>query len=478
MVKNQLLTVFLVLCVLGIVVGMQTRPDSEAVPYGELFSGMSVVSYRDSPSDTAARFVVELAAGDKVFRRYDVDAGTFLPPVRERDYTRGITGTEYRPLRVRGHMAQGLWLDVPRRSGLELLPDQFAELYRATMDYVKPVSIVTGTLGTLSGYSVGYRLGSWNSTLRSRRVQERVLATPGLGREIVREAWRRVLLEPVVMAGEGDASRFLRIRTTQRLYSNFFRIALNDSDGFIPREATRLELLGHNREAQAMLAFTDAVHRASIDGSLLTSADFTAVERWASLLLRHGHWAHDAIPTDREERARYLGMLAWYGVAPPSPELDRVWVGPRVLVRDGEAEGFVADEIAATPVACPIAWRDVVNDQRSGADAMAAVWMSDHPEFAALPSIVTRVQRAIGERKVQMAVRRAARNSEVYDTPAVPASRTSEVTVTPVSAHGDSIAVADSGTIHRDSLDRSSSWDTTRRDTTRILVIPDSLLKQ
>jgi hypothetical protein len=28
------------------------------------------------------------------------------------DYNRGITGTDYRPLQVRGHMAQGLWLDA------------------------------------------------------------------------------------------------------------------------------------------------------------------------------------------------------------------------------------------------------------------------------------------------------------------------------------------------------------------------------
>jgi len=482
-VRNQLLTVFLGLCVVGIVIGTQSRPDSHAVPYGELFGGMSVVSYRDAPSDTTARFVVELGAGNKVFQRYDVDAGVFLPPARERDYNRGITGTEYRPLRVRGHMAQGLWLDVPHRSGLSLLPDQFSELYRATMDYVKPVSIMTGALGTLSGYSVGYRLGSWNSTLRSRRVQERVLATPQLGREIAREAWRRVLLEPVVMAGEDDAERFLRIRTTQRLYANFFRIALADSDGFIPREAARLDSLGHTRESRAMLAFAEAVRRASQDSVALTSADFTAVERWASLLVRQGHWAHDAMPTDREERARYLGMLTWYGVAPPSPEVDRVWVGPRLLVREGDTEGFVADDIAATPVACPIGWRTLVNEQKTGADAMASAWMSDHPEFAALPAIVERVRGALEARRALLASQAEARRATEAAAAAAAAARAAQaaqaqsaahasaVTVTPLPVRAESSAV---DSARRDTVARAASRDT-MLDSLRAKAIRDTL---
>ena len=187
--RSQLLTIFLALCVLGFVIGIQTRPDPRAVPFGELFREMSVVSYRESPSDTTARFQIELAAGGKVFSRYDIDAGRFLPPAREREYNRAITGTVYRPLQVRGHVASGLWLDVPQRAGAAPLGEQFVELYRATLDFVKPVSLVGGALGTLSGYSVGYRLGIWNTSLRSRAVQERVLATPELGRTIAREAW-------------------------------------------------------------------------------------------------------------------------------------------------------------------------------------------------------------------------------------------------------------------------------------------------
>jgi len=474
-IKNQLLTVFVGLCIVGIVIGAQTRPDPDAVPYGELFSEMSVVSYRDTPSDTTARFVVELAAGGRGFRRYDVDAREFLPPERERDYNRGITGTHYRPLQVRGHMAQGLWLDVPKQSGFSLLPEQFGELYRATMDYVKPVSIVTGALGTLSGYSVGYRFGAWNSTLRSRRVQDRVLATPGLEREIVREAWRRVLLEPVVMAGEDDASRFIRIRSTQRLYANFFRIALNDSDGFIPREAERLASLGRSRESAAMLGFADAVHRASLDSETLASSDFTAVERWASLLIRRGHWAMDAIPADREERSRYLGMLAWYGVAPPSPEVDRVWVGPRLLVREGETEGFVADDIAAMPVACPIAWRPLVNEQKTGADAMASAWLTDHPEFAALPAIVDRVRTALAEQRAEMAARAAARRTILPAPQAVAAARTSPITVTPLPMRSDSGAKVDSSAIRGDTLTHLASVDSTKRDSLPIPALRESL---
>ena len=404
--KSQLLKVFLGLCVLGVFVGARTRPDPHVVPYDDLFSQMNVASYRESPSDNTAHFLVELSGGGKVFRRYDVDARIFLPPAQDRDYNRAITGTFYRPLRVRGHVAQGLWLDVRRRSSPLLLSEQFDELYRATLGFVKPVSLVTGVLGTLSGYSVGYRLGIWNSTLSRRAVQERVLATPDLGRVIAREAWRRVLLEPVVMAGEGDATRFAAIRGTQRLYAAFFRIALNDSDGFIPREAERLTHLGHVDAAQAMLAFTAAVRRAAADRVPLTSADFSAVERWASLLVRRGHWAYDAIPPAGEERARYLGMLAWYGVAPPSPEVDRVWVGPRLLVREGETEGFVADEIPSTKVGCPIAWRARLREEQTSTGAMASAWFSDHPEFTALVAFTSRVARGVGSAARQVAAQR------------------------------------------------------------------------
>jgi len=383
LLKSQLLTVFLVLCVLGFFVGAQTRPDPHAVPYAELFDQLSVFSFRDTPADTGAHFVVELAAGGKVFSRYDVESRQFLPPERGRAYSRIITGTHYAPLRVRGHVGDGFWLQVPNAAGRSLLPEQFAELYRTTLDFVKPVSILTSALGILTGYSVGYRLGTWQGSLSNHAVQERVLATPGLGRTIAREGWRRVLLEPVVMADEDDAARFAAVQGTHRLYANFFRLALNDSDGFIPREAERLAGLGRTSEAQAMLGFLAAVRHAAEDSVHLGSADFAAVERWASLLDRRGHWAQAAIPPPGEQRVRYLGTLAWYGLAPPS-DVDRVWVGPRMLVRTGDTRGFVADEIPNTGVGSPIAWRERLHEERTGTNAMANAWLSDRPEFVAL----------------------------------------------------------------------------------------------
>src|SRR5262249_13945449 len=199
------------------------------------------------------------------------------------------------------------------------------------LNVVQPVSRVTNVLGIVSGYSVGYRLGAGGGSLSSQRVQQRVLAKPDLARIIAREAWRRVLLEPVVMTGEEDATRFAAVTATHRLYANFFRLALADSDHFIPREAARLEGLGHAQESRAMLAFAAAVHRAAID-TALTSVDFEAVERWAALLDRRGHWVEGAIPPPGEERMKLMGTLAWYGLAPPGQSVDRVWVGPRMLV--------------------------------------------------------------------------------------------------------------------------------------------------
>jgi len=405
LLKSRLLIVFLALCVAGIAVGLGDRPDPSVVPYDELFREMSVVSSRESPSDTTAHFAVDLCAGGRAFARYDVDAATFGPPPRDRDYDRAITGTVYRPLEVRGHVAQGLWLDVPRLSRLSFLPEQFDELYRATLDFVKPVSLVAGAVGTLSGYSVGYRLGIWNSSLRSRAVQARILATPGLGRSIAREAWRRVLLEPLVMGAEEDAQRFATTSAVQRIYGNFFRLALDDSDGFIPREAARLASLGHAHESRAMLAFAAAVERAQ-ENAPVTSADFDAVERWASLLVRRGHWANDAIPPAGEERARYLGTLAWYGVAPPTPKATRIWIGPRLLVREGDTEGFVADDVPATGVGCPVAWRAALDEPSAGTNAWAIAWFADHPEFRALTSLAARAAGGVADRARQMAARR------------------------------------------------------------------------
>ena len=357
MLKSQLLTVFLLLCGVGFWAGTRMRPDSGTVQYDELFENMTVLSYRETPSDSVAHFVVELAAGNRVFQEYDVDARRFVAPTRGRDYRRAISGTRYPALRVRGHVDRGFWLELPRSTARALLPEQFQELYRTTLDYVKPVSIATTVLGTLSGYSIGYRAATWSHSLYNPAVQARVLAAPGMERMIAREAWRRVLIEPVVMADEGGAGRFAAIHGTQRLYTNFFKLALNDSDAFIPREAARLDSIGHPRDGRTMLAFARAVKRAAQDTCVLGSADFGAIENWASLLDRRGHWSQGATPPAGEERMQYYGMLTWYGVGPQSPDERRIWVGPRLLVSTGDSEGFVADEIPLSRVGCPVAWR-------------------------------------------------------------------------------------------------------------------------
>jgi hypothetical protein len=383
LLKSQLLTVWLGLCALGFIVGLQARPDGGGVPLDELFENLNVLSYREAPSDSVARFVVELSARGRVFRQYDVDARRFTAAERGRDYQRAISGTRYPALRVRGHVDRGFWLELPDSTARALLPDQFDELYRTTLDFVKPVSIATSVLGILSGYSIGYRAATWGSSLSNPAVQARVLATPGVGRVIAREAWRRVLIEPVVMGQESDAARFASVRGTQRIYTNFFKLAVNDSNGFIPQEAARLDSAGCYSESRAMLAFAQAVRRAATDTSDLTSADFRAIEDWASLLDRHGHWAYRATPPLAGGRLQYFGMLAWYGLAPAAPDERRIWVGPRLLVRSGDMEGFVADEIPSVGAGCPIAWRDWLHGDDSGlsSNAWTAQWMAESRQF-------------------------------------------------------------------------------------------------
>src|SRR5207237_9779649 len=147
----------LALAAFGFWAGKRAQPDGSSAPLEALFENMNVVSYRETPSDSTTRFVVELASRGRVFRQYDIDARRFTPPVRGHDYGRAISGTTYRALRVRGHVERGFWLELPDSSDHALLPDQFEELYRSTLDFVKPVSVVSVVLGTLSGYSIGYR---------------------------------------------------------------------------------------------------------------------------------------------------------------------------------------------------------------------------------------------------------------------------------------------------------------------------------
>jgi hypothetical protein len=194
-----------------------------------------------------------------------------------------------------------------------------------------------------------------------------------------------------------------------------------------------------------MLAFADAVQHASVDSLHLSSADFAAVERWASLVMRRGHWAYGAMPPAGEERARYLGMLAWYGVAPPAPDADRVWVGPRVLVREGDTEGFVTDEIPATEVGCPIGWRTLLRDQETNTNELASAWLSDHPEFAALATFADRIGRdamRVGGRGTATRASSDEQGASSASAGLAPGASTadfsSRVTVRPLAPPGDS----------------------------------------
>lgn len=398
--KSRLLMLFLGLFFLGFLSGLHSEPDPTGAPFEELFESLSVVSYRDSPSDSVSHFVIELSARGKVFREYDVDEQRFMQPVRGRDYRRMIGGTRYSPLVVRGHVDNGFWLELANRKSPEILPDQFQEMYQTTLDYVKPVNVIATAIGTLSGYTVGYRAGTWGTSLANPSVQKRVLETKGVGRMITREAWRRVLLEPVVTGRESDPERFAATREMQRVYTNFFRLALADSNHFIQAEARRLDAVGHTREAIAMLEFTYSALRAADDTLHLESADFRAVEEWASLIAHRGHWAPTSIPPSGESRVRYLGTLAYYGLTPVADDAQRVWVGPRMLVRDGEEEGFVADEIPSIGAACPLTWREWMRQDKSGLSRTewTAQWMRESRQLAQMVNsgkeVVKKIQPA------------------------------------------------------------------------------------
>jgi hypothetical protein len=395
--KSRLLLLLLSLFALGFIAGKQSRPDTTGMPFEELFENLSVFSYKDDPYDSSSHFVVELSSRGRVFSEYDVDARRFNKPSGGRDYGRAMSGTRYPILAVRGHVENGFWLELPKSSGPTLLPDQFDELYRTSLDFVKPVSVVATIVGTLSGYSIGYRAATWTTSLSNPDVQKRVLATAGVGRMVAREAWRRVLLEPVVMEHESDPARFASARGTQRIYTNFFRLALSDSNQFIPYESARLDSAGSPREANAMRMFTQAVRRAAQDTCHMGSGDFQAVEDWATLLDRRGHWATRSMPQPGEDRMRYFGTLAYYGVAPSAEDERRIWVGPRVLIREGDTEGFVADDIPSLGVGCPMAWREWLRHDTTGlaGNAWTAQWMRESRQLAQFVSFGRDIARRL-----------------------------------------------------------------------------------
>jgi hypothetical protein len=76
---------------------------------------------------------------------------------------------------------------------------------------------------------------------------------------------------------------------------------------------------------------------------------------------------------------RYYGTLTWYGLAPTTTDEPRIWMGPRLLVREGDMEGFVADDIPLTGVGCPISWREWLRRDNGSmsANTWTAQWMRD-----------------------------------------------------------------------------------------------------
>src|SRR5262249_8177123 len=160
-----------------------------------------------------------------------------------------FSGTHYGRMKLRGHSGEGCWFTVPDSAALGMTQGQFDELTRKTLDYVRPVGIVTNLIGLLSGYSIGYRIGLWEGSLAKPNVQRQLLATPGIARTITREAWRRVLLEPAFMSSQPDAATFGSALDQQRIYNRFFLLAIEDTSGFVAQEAARLDAAGQHEYA-------------------------------------------------------------------------------------------------------------------------------------------------------------------------------------------------------------------------------------
>jgi hypothetical protein len=359
---STVLLAFLSLCLVGFLVGREQLPPPARLPTDQVFDNLQVYSYRETPSDTNYHFVVELTAFGKTFAEYDVDQRRFLTSGFGRRYDRAFSGAHYRRLRLRGHSGEGSWVAMPESLDGRSAKNQFEELTRKTLDYVRPVGVVTNVLGLLSGYSIGYRLGLWEGSLANPGVQRRLLGSPGIAELITREAWRRVLLEPSFMTSQPDAASFATVLEQQRIYNRFYLLALEDTTGFVAEEAARLAAAGQPRYAAAMTSFVESVRRVKADTTHITSRDFRAIEEWAGTLYSRGHWANFVLESTPDARYRYLGVLAHYGLNPlqgPRPtgrHARQIWVGPRALVTVDGDDGYISDEIPATPLGCPIGW--------------------------------------------------------------------------------------------------------------------------
>lgn len=421
---STVLLVFLGLTLLGFLVGRDQVPHPVPVPMDQLFDNLQVYSYRDSPIDTTYHFVVQLTAMGKPFAEYDIDQRRFVTSGFGRRYDRAFSGAHYKRLKLRGHSGEGAWISVPDSATNPLAQGQFDELTKKTLDYVRPVGVLTNVLGMLSGYSIGYRLGLWEASLANPNVQQRVLEKPGIAQTITREAWRRVLLEPAFMSSQPDAGTFVTTLELQRLYSRFFLLSLQDTSGFVAEESGRLLAAGQPEYARAMVEFARAARRVQADSSLLESRDFRAIETWAGLLFSRGHWANFVQDSTADARFRYLGALAHYDLAPPQGPRPggrhsrQVWVGPRALVTVDGDDGYVADEIPASTTGCPVGWRPWLRPGKpEGSRNLFAVrWV--HPPGEELIQ-VARALRRTGMRIALLANagRRRDHDASVVDAP-------------------------------------------------------------
>ena len=95
------------------------------------------------------------------------------------------------------------------------------------------------------------------------------------------------------------------------------------------------------------------------------------------MLYGRGHWARYVAPAALEDRSMYLGALTYYGLEPTRDDQPRIWIGPRVLVRCGDVEGFIADDIPATALGCPRPWRKrlIPDSTAMRADVWALRWV-------------------------------------------------------------------------------------------------------
>jgi len=82
---------------------------------------------------------------------------------------------------------------------------------------------------------------------------------------------------------------------------------------------------------------------------------------------------------------------------PATAEEDRIWIGPRLLVRVGENEGFVADEIPSNRLGCPIAWREWLQDDNMhlSANTWTAQWMGELRQFKPIVKLGRRIRAVL-----------------------------------------------------------------------------------